>query len=208
MSVALACPLFVLRIRFHSQELVFFRADMQSRMRRLCRLDINTSETEILFKHMAMTMLQQGNLCPLPLSVQPVYWEFDQALRLYSTPQAVRPRSSWKRLTLSQHRNLMEPLLFIVRLDYPRLCVQPLAAWELSWLLMHLQPRWLAGQPRGVSQALQARISSFVCRLYGCCCRHLFESVLMDERELIPRCHWRRCVCFQCDPGKCDRNLS
>jgi DNA polymerase epsilon subunit 2 len=36
-----------------------------------------------------MTLLEQGHLCPLPLTVQPVYWDFDYALRLYPLPTVV-----------------------------------------------------------------------------------------------------------------------
>jgi hypothetical protein len=38
---------------------------------------------------MATTILRQSHLCPLPLSIQPIYWEYDHALRLFPLPDAV-----------------------------------------------------------------------------------------------------------------------
>lgn len=32
------------------------------------------------------TVIDQAHLCPLPLSVRPVYWSFDNALRLFPLP--------------------------------------------------------------------------------------------------------------------------
>lgn len=34
-------------------------------------------------------MIDQGHLCPLPMSYQPVYWSYDYALRLHPTPDAL-----------------------------------------------------------------------------------------------------------------------
>jgi hypothetical protein len=79
------------RLRFFSQEIVLFRDDLQSRMMRLTCIPPQMEETTSVFEHLAMTVLQQGHLCPLPLNVQPIYWDFDHALRLYSSPHAVRP---------------------------------------------------------------------------------------------------------------------
>ena len=38
----------------------------------------------------AYTLIDQGHLSPLPLSVQPIHWEHDHALRLYPLPDVVR----------------------------------------------------------------------------------------------------------------------
>jgi DNA polymerase epsilon subunit 2 len=46
-------------------------------------------ETTSLFEHLAMT--PAGSSLPPPHNVQPIYWDFDHALRLYSSPHAVRP---------------------------------------------------------------------------------------------------------------------
>ena len=37
----------------------------------------------------AKTLVCQGHLCPLPLHVAPVYWNYDNALRLYPLPDLV-----------------------------------------------------------------------------------------------------------------------
>lgn len=47
------------------------------------------STTETPIRQLVMTLLEQGHLCPLPLTVQPVYWDFDHALRLYPLPDVV-----------------------------------------------------------------------------------------------------------------------
>lgn len=36
------------------------------------------------------TLTHQSHLCPLPLSVQPIIWNYDHCLRLYPTPHTVR----------------------------------------------------------------------------------------------------------------------
>jgi hypothetical protein len=43
----------------------------------------------VSFAHLALTLLQQSHLCPLPLSAQPVHWGYDQALQLYPLPHAL-----------------------------------------------------------------------------------------------------------------------
>ena len=35
------------------------------------------------------TILDQGHLCPLPLTSRPIHWQFDHALRLYPMPDVV-----------------------------------------------------------------------------------------------------------------------
>lgn len=39
--------------------------------------------------HTIKTLLDQGHLSPLPLQSQPIYWQFDHALRLFPLPDAV-----------------------------------------------------------------------------------------------------------------------
>lgn len=51
--------------------------------------DLSHDNQDELFCHLAITLLQQSHLCPLPLVVQPVHWQFDQALQLYPLPHAV-----------------------------------------------------------------------------------------------------------------------
>jgi hypothetical protein len=49
----------------------------------------DTAVRRALFAHLALTLLQQSHLCPLPLVAQPVHWRHDHALRLYPLPHAV-----------------------------------------------------------------------------------------------------------------------
>ena len=37
-------------------------------------------------EHLIKTVLDQGHLCPLPVTIRPVYWNYDHALRLYPPP--------------------------------------------------------------------------------------------------------------------------
>lgn len=50
---------------------------------------LSQDNQDLMFAHMAMTVLQQSHLCPMPLVVQPVHWAFDHALQLYPLPDAV-----------------------------------------------------------------------------------------------------------------------
>ena len=95
------------KIRYFSQDLVFFREDLQAKMRRNCLIppddtkvrthvvDENGQEIEVdaadrpTFQHLAATLVQQAHLCPLPITQAPIYWEFDHALWLYPAPQAI-----------------------------------------------------------------------------------------------------------------------
>lgn len=42
-----------------------------------------------MWGQLALTLLQQSHLCPLPLVQQPIYWQYDHALHLYPLPHAV-----------------------------------------------------------------------------------------------------------------------
>ncbi|KAH6770525.1 DNA polymerase epsilon subunit B2 [Perilla frutescens var. hirtella] len=77
------------RIRFYTQEIVFLRQDMLYRMRRSCLMPPLTEETSDPFEHLVATIMHQSHLCPLPLSVQPIVWNFDHCLHLYPTPQTI-----------------------------------------------------------------------------------------------------------------------
>lgn len=77
------------RIKWYSQEIVVFREDLLYRMRRSCVVPPSSEETSDLFEHMVATVLQQSHLCPLPLSLQPIFWDYDHALRLYPLPDVV-----------------------------------------------------------------------------------------------------------------------
>ncbi|KAL0341660.1 UNVERIFIED_CONTAM: DNA polymerase epsilon subunit B [Sesamum calycinum] len=77
------------RIKFYTQEIVFFREDMLYRMRRSCLMPPSTEETSDPFEHLVATITHQSHLCPLPLSVQPIIWNFDHCLHIYPTPHTI-----------------------------------------------------------------------------------------------------------------------
>ncbi|KAL7471464.1 hypothetical protein ACHAXS_011823 [Conticribra weissflogii] len=85
------------RIRYFTKEIVFFRDDLVSKLRRHSLLeprdddddDGGTSADLILSRHAIKTVLDQGHLSPLPLSASPIYWQWDHALRLYPFPDAL-----------------------------------------------------------------------------------------------------------------------
>ncbi|KAL4578900.1 hypothetical protein LXL04_015031 [Taraxacum kok-saghyz] len=77
------------RIKFYTQEIVFFRQDLLYRMRRSCLIPPTTQETTEPFEHLVATITHQSHLCPLPLTVQPIIWNYDHALHLYPTPHTI-----------------------------------------------------------------------------------------------------------------------
>ncbi|XP_073109974.1 DNA polymerase epsilon subunit B-like [Elaeis guineensis] len=77
------------RIKFYTQEIVFFRQDLLYRMRRSSLIPPSTEETSDPFEHLVATITHQGHLCPLPLTVQPIIWNYDHCLRLYPTPHTI-----------------------------------------------------------------------------------------------------------------------
>lgn len=76
------------RIRFFTKEIVLFRSEMTTRLKRRAVL-VPSPRDKPSHEHMTATLVAQGTLCPLPLTVQPVYWEHDHALRLQPPPQAL-----------------------------------------------------------------------------------------------------------------------
>ncbi|XP_021291975.1 DNA polymerase epsilon subunit B isoform X2 [Herrania umbratica] len=77
------------RIKFYTQEIVFFRQDLLYRMRRSCLIPPSTEETDDPFEHLVATITHQSHLCPLPLFVQPIIWNYDHCLHLYPTPHTI-----------------------------------------------------------------------------------------------------------------------
>lgn len=110
------------RVKFYTQEIVFFRQDLLYRMRRSCLIPPTAEETSDPFEHaswitlfiisvriyavycseinqsfffqLVATITHQSHLCPLPLTVQPIIWNYDHCLRLYPTPDMVLPFST------------------------------------------------------------------------------------------------------------------
>ncbi|KAI8911669.1 DNA polymerase alpha/epsilon subunit B-domain-containing protein [Gorgonomyces haynaldii] len=79
------------RIRYCTQEIVVFRQDLVSMLRRNAILDVtqNTHEDVAMMsieEHVVSTVLDQSYLVPLPLAVKPIYWGHEQSLMLYPQP--------------------------------------------------------------------------------------------------------------------------
>ncbi|XP_023230098.1 DNA polymerase epsilon subunit 2-like [Centruroides sculpturatus] len=78
------------RIRFYTQNILIFREDLIAKM---CRNSVyfpweheNDIDIPTLF---AKTLVANAHLSPLPLVVQPIYWEWDFALCLYPLPDVI-----------------------------------------------------------------------------------------------------------------------
>ena len=82
------------RIKFYGRDVVVHRDDLLGKIQRLalpaleplCALEVG----EELHAQYAQYILGQGHLSPLPLQVNPVYWQWDFSLRLDILPDAVR----------------------------------------------------------------------------------------------------------------------
>ncbi|KAI8991954.1 DNA polymerase alpha/epsilon subunit B-domain-containing protein [Mycotypha africana] len=77
------------RIRYCTQDIVVFREDWMQKMWRNTLLSTNLEADNDPVNHFVHTIVDQGHLCPLPLSVKPVMWAFDNALSLYPLPHAL-----------------------------------------------------------------------------------------------------------------------
>ena len=107
------------KIRYFSQDLVFFRDDLQAKMRRNCLIppddDKLTDKQEWpVFQHLVATLVQQAHLCPLPLTQSPIYWEFDHSLWLYPAPNFIflGDRSETQCAAMNDETSLMNPGCF------------------------------------------------------------------------------------------------
>mmetsp|Transcript_23871 Transcript_23871/g.64487 ORF Transcript_23871/g.64487 Transcript_23871/m.64487 type:complete len:297 (-) Transcript_23871:241-1131(-) len=78
------------RLRFYAQEIVIFRDDILKKMQRHCIFPPRSGDREMdITEHLVATVLDQGHLCPLPLTSRPIHWKYDHALRLYPHPTMV-----------------------------------------------------------------------------------------------------------------------
>ncbi|XP_010418726.1 PREDICTED: DNA polymerase epsilon subunit B-like [Camelina sativa] len=77
------------RVKFDNKEIVFFRQDLLYRMSRSCLITPSSEETTDPFEHLVSTLIHQSHLCPLPLLVQPIIWNYDHCLKLYPTPHTI-----------------------------------------------------------------------------------------------------------------------
>ena len=76
------------RVRFYTQEIVFFREDLLKKMQRNAILPpkAGSPEDPDITEQMVETIMEQAHLFPLPAHVKPVYWELDHAMRLTPLP--------------------------------------------------------------------------------------------------------------------------
>ncbi|XP_046858107.1 DNA polymerase epsilon subunit 2-like [Xenia sp. Carnegie-2017] len=75
------------RIQYCSQEIVVFREDLVNKM---CRTCIHLpKDLENIPSHLVKTIISQAHLAPLPHHVRPVYWNYDNALRIYPVPDLI-----------------------------------------------------------------------------------------------------------------------
>ncbi|CAO3653760.1 unnamed protein product [Mucor hiemalis] len=77
------------RIRYCTQDIVVYREDLLNKLWRNTLLTPNLEADNDPIRHLVRTVIDQGHICPLPLSVKPVYWSYDSALRLYPLPHAL-----------------------------------------------------------------------------------------------------------------------
>ena len=75
------------RIQYCTQEIVVFREDLVNKMCRNC-IHLPTDLGEIP-SHLVKTILSQAHICPLPHHARPVYWNYDNALRIYPVPDLI-----------------------------------------------------------------------------------------------------------------------
>lgn len=94
------------RVRFYTQELVFFRDDLLKKMQRHSVMPshlIHSSsslggaregqeeEEEIdMSDQLVKLIIQQSHLWPMPVAAKPVHWELDHSMRLTPLPHLVR----------------------------------------------------------------------------------------------------------------------
>ncbi|KAJ3199668.1 DNA polymerase epsilon subunit 2 [Dinochytrium kinnereticum] len=77
------------RLRYCLQEMVIFRENLMSRVRRNTILSPDMVQEPDMAKHLIKTICDQSFLSPLPVKVSPVYWAFAHALSLYPLPHSL-----------------------------------------------------------------------------------------------------------------------
>ena len=78
------------RISYYKKDILIFRDDLLSKIQRTVILqdDIDFSEKDFSELY-AQTVLNQAHLSPIPFTINPVYWNFDYALRMDILPDVV-----------------------------------------------------------------------------------------------------------------------
>ena len=87
------------RLQFYGQEMVFYRDDLLGKIQRLALpiIEQNTEpivQVDELHEHYAQFILSQAHLSPLPIQVNPVYWNLDYTLQFDVLPHMVCVMSS------------------------------------------------------------------------------------------------------------------
>ncbi|KAJ1915824.1 DNA-directed DNA polymerase epsilon, subunit B [Mycoemilia scoparia] len=77
------------RLRYFTQEIVIFRENLLKKLHRNCLIPPSSQEGTTMVKHLIRTLIDQGHLCPLPAHIQPIYWAYDHAMRLYPVPDVL-----------------------------------------------------------------------------------------------------------------------
>ncbi|KAI8816342.1 DNA polymerase alpha/epsilon subunit B-domain-containing protein [Fimicolochytrium jonesii] len=75
------------RIKYCSQEILIFREDLLSKMRRNAIVSPASDDNVVpIEQHLVATIVDQAHLCPLPITIRPAFWAWDHALRMYPQP--------------------------------------------------------------------------------------------------------------------------
>ncbi|XP_046401886.1 DNA polymerase epsilon subunit 2 isoform X1 [Ischnura elegans] len=86
------------RIQYCTKEIIVLRHDMVTK---LCRNTIHFPSSGEIPDHFAKTIICQATLSPIPLTVCPIYWSFDNALSLYPLPDVVVVADNFSSFTAS-----------------------------------------------------------------------------------------------------------
>ncbi|OQR90110.1 DNA polymerase epsilon subunit [Achlya hypogyna] len=82
------------RIRYFTKDIVILRDDLQAKMRRNCLMPLEAAaddedRTTTVSRQLVKTVIDQGHLCPLSLSAQPIHWAYDGSLQLFPLPDVL-----------------------------------------------------------------------------------------------------------------------
>ncbi|KAH9115975.1 hypothetical protein AeMF1_010045 [Aphanomyces euteiches] len=78
------------RIRYFTKDLVIMRDDTQQKMSRSCLVPIAYDDENFdMPKHLVKTIIDEGHLCPMPLSIRPIHWAYDSAMHLFPLPNVL-----------------------------------------------------------------------------------------------------------------------
>ncbi|CAG8631380.1 4013_t:CDS:10, partial [Ambispora leptoticha] len=80
------------RIQFLTQEILIYREDVIDKFHRNLLLRNSNNDPDCYYQEVIKSIIDQSHISPFKLSVRPVYWEFDHALRIYPLPNAVSKR--------------------------------------------------------------------------------------------------------------------